>query len=410
MKFTNHYTAFLVKMLAHRGAYERRAAPDLNQLGATIDGIATAFDAYKVNAEAKMARMARELEMAETRRNRPGAMHEARAADPMTPTATREQRAALGRWARTGDMAAFAEAKARVTSASGDGADAVVPWLNTDIQTQALQNSELLSRVRRRVVTNFPAKTIISTGAGFEWAGESTARSETDAPQPKVIEIPAAEWSAKPIVSNWALQDLQFDVESWLMSELTLAYVGGLMAAIISGDGLSRPKGILSMPTAAGASPALGTIRRFVTGQAATLPTTAATMVTMLQQVSGSLAWQYRPGAAWFMNNATLQIIRAVRDLQDRPLFVDSLVLGGQNALLGYPVIEVEAMPDVGANALPIIFGNVDLGYLLCTDTSMQLTRDAITESGFTKFYTRTRVGGSATDTAALRVIRVSAT
>jgi HK97 family phage major capsid protein len=110
------------------------------------------------------------------------------------------------------------------------------------------------------------------------------------------------------------------------------------------------------------------------------------------------------------MNNATLQIIRAVRDLQDRPLFVDSLVLGGQNALLGYPVIEVEAMPDVGANALPIIFGNVDLGYLLCTDTSMQLTRDAITESGFTKFYTRTRVGGSATDTAALRVIRVSAT
>lgn len=401
------YSAFLARLQADP-RYERRSTPEL---AAAIEQLGDSVEEFK-------RRQAERLEALEARMLRPGAgAAEFKGADyhpdrdpTLTVRATREQRAALGRWARTGDMAAFVEARARVTSTTGDGADAVIPWLNPEVQTQALRNNELLRRVRRRVVTNFPAKTIISTGAAFEWVGETGARNETNAPQPKVVDITAGEWSAKPAISNWALQDLQFDAEAWLMSELTLAYSAGLMAAIISGNGADKPRGILDMPTSASTTPALGTIRHFITGQASTLPTTAATMVTLLGQVSGSLAWQYRQGAAWYMNNATLEAIRAIRDDQNRPLFIDSLVTRGAQQLLGYDVVEVDSMPDITAGSVPIMFGNLDLGYLLASDSGMQLTRDNITEPGFTKFYTRTRVGGSATDTAALRLVKVSAT
>jgi HK97 family phage major capsid protein len=390
---------------------------DLNQIGQAIEQIADSFDAFKATVD-------RRFEQIDTRTSRPGAgasEHRGAAYHPdadktLLGRPTREQRAALGRWLRTGEQAAFdlaarTESRARVNiTAPADGSNAVIPWLNPEVQTQALAENELLSRVRTRQVTNFPARTLISTTAGFEWVAEAAIRNETTAPQPKLIEIQPGEWSAKPCVSNWALQDIQFDAEAWLMSELRLAYANALMAAIIAGNGVAKPRGILDMPTADTVAPALGTIRRFVTGQAATLPTTAATMITLLSQVSGSVAWQYRQGSAWYMNASTLEAIRAVRDDQNRPLFIDSLVTRGAQQLLGYDVVEVEAMPNVGAGALPIIFGNLNAGYMLATDSGMQLTRDAITEPGFTKFYTRTRVGGSPTDTAALRVVRVSAT
>lgn len=390
---------------------------ELVQIAQAIDTMGNAFETYK-------AKQDRRFEELETRLRRPGAgafEHKGNDYHPdrdkaLATVATPEQRQALGRWLRNGDQKAF-DLAARIetkgpqlTATVGSDADSVIPWLAPTIQSQSISNSELLRRVRRVAVANFPAKVIVTSAAGFEWVGDNDTRNQTNTPTPHVIEIPGAEWSAKPQATNWALADQAFDVQAWLMAELSLTYANGLMNAICTGDGTNKPLGIVGAPTSASASPPLGTIRRFASGFASTLPTTAAGMLTLLQSVSGSLGWQYRDGAAWFMTNATLQVIRSVRDLQDRPLFLDSAVQAGQNSLLGHPVVEVEAMPEIGANSFPIVFGNVDLGYTLATAGGMQMTRDEITSPGYTKFYTRQRVSGRPTDTAALRVVRVSAT
>lgn len=408
--------AFLAR-LGTRAAkrYERRNAPDLAE---TIGKIADGFEEHKQTVRELQQR----LDRAETKLARPGV--DTRSAEKdgtsamslLSSKVSDTERKAFNNLLRTGDARAVAELRGTNISAgtTNNGLEAVAPWFDAIVRMLAIQQIPLLRRVRIQPVGNFPARIVFSNNSlGFQWAGEQSARNDTASPDLPFVEVAAGEWAAIPTVTEWALQDLFFDVESWLRMELANNYGGAVQAAIVAGNGVNKPLGFLSSPssaTADGVRP-FGTLRYFATGAASTLPTTTSALIDFLLDVVGSLRPMYRqsPGCAWTMNAATLSTLRKYKDADGRPILIESMITGVPSTLLGYPVEEVEDMPAIAANAFPIAFGDWASGYVLCEEAQgMRITRDEITRPGFVRYYSRRRLGGKVTDSNAIRLVKVA--
>ena len=72
-------------------------------------------------------------------------------------------------------------------------------------------------------------------GAGFEWVGETDTRNQTNTPDLAEVAPTFGMASAKPQASEESLDDLFFDVESWLVSSAAEAIAAGEGAAFVSG-------------------------------------------------------------------------------------------------------------------------------------------------------------------------------
>jgi hypothetical protein len=85
--------------------------------------------------------------------------------------------------------------------------------------------------------------------------------------------------------------------------------------------------------------------------------------------------------------------------------------LVGENAsLLGYPVTEIETMPDVAANSLSIAFGDFQRGYLIVDRAGVRVLRDPYSAKPYVLFYTTKRVGGGVQNFDAIKVMKFAAT
>ncbi|MFG6442618.1 phage major capsid protein [Roseateles sp. LKC17W] len=248
---------------------------------------------------------------------------------------------------------------------------------------------------------------------GSGWADEQSNRADTDPPLPKVVEVAAGEWYALPAVTEWAITDLAFDVVGWLLQELADEYSENVMSSIVSGAGNNKPTGFLGSPapvaTSDAAGRAFGTLQYIASGLASALPATTSGVIDLLLDVVHSLRWKHRQNAHWTMSALTMSALRKYKDADGRPILLDSMISGQPATLLGYPLVECEAMPNVAAGAFPIAFGNFDAGYVLDRDAgAMRITRDDITTKGFVKFYARTRVGGKVLDSEAIKLVKIA--
>jgi HK97 family phage major capsid protein len=374
-------------------------------LDTTINSIADSLESFKSEQRNK-------LDMLETRMSRPGAFTGGDLVSTAPRKVSERERKAFGEMLRTGDRSHALEAKAVVNAGtSGQGLEAVSTWFDDVVLSQARVYSPILKIIGTRNVANFPCKHVVTNAKAMTsgWVGELGTRTDTEPPAPLVVEVPAGEWFAIPAASEWSLTDIAFDVEAWLRSELVAKYSESLQSAIVSGNGTSKPTGFLAGPTpvtTSDATRAFGTLQYIPTGQAAALNTDA---IAMFVDTVAALGWQYRANAHWVMNVNTIAAVRKVKDLQGRPVFMDSMIVGVPDMLLGYPVIECPAMPNIGAGLFPIAFGDFSVGYILDSDaTGVKITRDEITQKGFVKYYSRKRVGGKILDSDALKLIKVA--
>lgn len=111
------------------------------------------------------------------------------------------------------------------------------------------------------------------------------------------------------------------------------------------------------------------------------------------------------------MNSATLGAVRALADTTGRPLWAASLAPGQPETLLGRPVVECEAMPNVGAGALPIAVGDRRRALILYTRCDASVLRDPYSKarSGLTCFHLLARFGAAVVNFEALKLTVVSA-
>ena len=115
-----------------------------------------------------------------------------------------------------------------------------------------------------------------------------------------------------------------------------------------------------------------------------------------------------RQGAVWLMNSATLAAVRKFKAADGSFLWQAGIIDGQPSRLLGYPVIEAEDMPDIGAGNFPIAFGNFKAGYLIAERTATTILRDPYTNKPYVQFYATRRVGGQVLDSDAIKLLKIS--
>jgi HK97 family phage major capsid protein len=302
------------------------------------------------------------------------------------------------------------ERKAVETGTPSAGGVAVPEEVSRDINRKLANAAVLRSLVKTvQVGTTDYRELVDKRGMAYGWIGETAARTITATSSLYEAKPAWGEIYAYPEASDRALLDILFDVESWLINSAVTAFGTGIDTAIVAGTGTDQPQGLLTtapVPTADG-SRADQTLQYVATGVAGAF---SADPHGDLVRLVYTLRAPYRPGAVWVMNSMTAAQVRALRDSNGRPLWIDSLIAGQPSQLLGYEVRIAEAWPDVAAGSLPIAFGDFARAYTFAERAGLRITRDEVTRPGYVRWHIRRLVGGVVTNDDAVKLLKMSTT
>ncbi len=111
-----------------------------------------------------------------------------------------------------------------------------------------------------------------------------------------------------------------------------------------------------------------------ISGAAADFPTTNPS--DPLLDLVYSLKSGYRQNGSFVMNRRSQSAIRKMKDENGNYLWQPPAQAGGQASLMGFPLMEAEDMPDIGAGNFAVAFGDFRRGYLVVDRMGVRVLRD----------------------------------
>ncbi|SFS76760.1 phage major capsid protein [Brevundimonas viscosa] len=323
---------------------------------------------------------------------------------PLAP-AGEETKAAFDGYLRAG---VGLEVKAGLSTAPNSGGYVVPEQTERAIERRLMAGSPMreISTVRT-VAAGVFRKPVSIAGVGSGWVAETAARPETDPATLALLEFPAADLYACPAATQTLLDDALVDLDEWLAGEVEDAFAAQETEAFVNGDGLNKPRGFLDYDIVADAGQSWGEIGYVASGSAGAFPTQGPTD-RLIDLVYAPKA-QYRPNARFVMNRRTVSTVRKFKDADGNYIWQPAQRAGETASLLGYPVTEIETMPDVAADAPAIAFGDFRRGYLIVDRAGVRVLRDPYSAKPYVLFYTTRRVGGGVQDFDAIKVMKFSA-
>jgi len=319
-----------------------------------------------------------------------------------------EHKSAWNSYLRRGDESALARIETKELAVSDDGAHVAPPELDRMIESRLAAVSPMRSIATVRTTgANVFRKPVSTTAAGTGWAEETGARDQTTAPTLTLIEFPTAELYANLAATQTLLDDAYVNLEEWIASEVEEAFAGQERTAFVTGDGDSKPKGILSYTIVADATQDWEEIGYIASGAAGAFAT--ADPVDKLIDLVYAPKAQFRQNGRFVMNRKTVSAVRKLKDADDHYIWqpTDS---GMGATLLGYPITEIEEMPDIAANAYAIAFGDFARFYLIVDRAGIRVLRDPFTAKPYVLFYVTKRVGGGVQNFDAVKLMKFAAT
>ena len=352
--------------------------------------------------ETSLDRQRTALERLALEQSRPAIGDDPRKGDP-------EHKSAWGAYLRKGDDSGIARLDLKSVNVGTDAQGGYVapPELDRLIEQRLMASSPMrqIASVRQTSATVF--KKPVSLGTTSAWAAETGARTETTAPTLDLLEFPAAELYAMPAATQTLLDDAYADVDEWLADEVEASFSAQESTAFVAGDGSAKPKGFLSYDMIADASHAWNKIGFILSGGAGAFA--ASNPADKLIDLVYALKSQFRPNARFVMNRRTVSSVRKLKDGDGNYLWRPGAA-GESASLLGYPVTEIEDMPDIAANAFSIAFGDFRRGYLIVDRQGARVLRDPYSMKPYVLFYTTKRVGGGVQNFDAIKVMKFAAT
>lgn len=322
--------------------------------------------------------------------------------------AATEHKTAFMQFMRKGDDDGLRELerKALQVGTDEDGGYAIPEELDRNILT--LLKDEVVMRQESTVITvgGSEYKKLVSVGGTASgWVGETDARPATDASKLKMIEPFMGEIYGNPQATQKMLDDVFFNAEDWINSELATEFAEKEEIAFTSGDGTKKPKGFLAYASSLDddKARAFGTLQHILSGSA-----TAVTADAIIKLVY-TLRKSHRSGARFMMNNNTLFAIRILKDSEGNYLWRPGLEVNQPSTLVGYGIAENEQMPDIAADAKAIAFGNFKRGYTIVDRIGTRILRDPYTNKPYVGFYTTKRTGGMLTDSQSIKLMQIGA-
>jgi len=234
---------------------------------------------------------------------------------------------------------------------------------------------------------NFP--TSDGTSETGELIGQNTTATAAD-PSFGVVTLKTYKFSSKIVAVPYELlQDSNADIEGFIARRLgeRLGRIQNTM--FTTGNGSTQPNGVVTASVA---------------GKTGTTGQTLTVIVDDLIDLVHSIDPAYRNGPVRFMmNDATLKVVRKLKDSTGRPIFMPGYDgLGGAmgDQVLGYGVTINQDMAVPAANAKSILFGDFSR-YTIRDVMGMTLFRfedSAYAKLGQVGFLAWMRTGGQLTD------------
>lgn len=273
-----------------------------------------------------------------------------------------------------------------------------VEWDRTVVDALKIVSPMRSIATVQSISTNSFTKVYNDRETGSGWVGETDARAATASPGLTSEQFDCGEIYAQPKATQRILDDGLIDIEAWLANEVQteFAYQEGL--AFVSGNGSNKPRGILDY-TGTNAHP-WGPIDIVKTGDASKVTTDG------LLNLVYDLPSERTPNARFTMNRKTQGEIRKLKDGENNYIWQPGLQQGQPASILGFPLTELAAMPDVASGAIPIVFGDFS-GYLILDRIGVRILRDPFTAKPYVLFYTTKRVGGGVVDPTKFRYHKV---
>lgn len=324
------------------------------------------------------------------------------------PQANSEHKTAFNLFLRKGDDSGLAEIqrKAMNSGSDPDGGYLVLPEMDNTIDRVAPTVSAMyrLANVVE-VGTAKYEKLVKTSGMSMRRVADGTGGGETTEPKYAKVTIDVHTAEVEPWVYNETLDDSFVDLAADLADEAAIGFAEGAGEEFVSGNGVGKARGILSYPIVANASYTWGNVGYIASGKSAAFASVAP--ADALVNLVSALPIKYRQDASWLMNDATLNVVRQMKDGSGSYYLWQpdaTAPFGGK--LLGYPVQIDDNMPDISAGSYSIAFGNFKRAYTIVNRKGTTLIRDPYTSKGTTKFNFRKRFGGGITNYEALKLVR----
>ncbi|MBV9548274.1 MAG: phage major capsid protein [Alphaproteobacteria bacterium] len=322
-----------------------------------------------------------------------------------------EHKQAFNAYVRHGDAGGLLELKAMSEGSNADGGYTVPLEMERTIDRVLAKTSPIrgLATVRQ-IGGGTYRKPIVTAGAASGWTGETDAISApTTTPTLAALDFPAMELYAMPAATQTLLDDSQVDIEQWLAEEVRTVFTEQEGAAFVNGTGSGQPKGFLHYTNVAEASWSWGNIGYVASGAAGAFLADADGPADALINLAYAVKQSYRANAHWVMNRKSESTIRKFKDSAGNYLWQPGIAAGQPATIFGYPVTEVEDMPDIAANAYAIAFGDFARGYLVVDRVGVRVLRDPYSAKPYVLFYTTKRVGGGVQNFEAIKLMKFAA-
>lgn len=385
-----------------------------DDINTTLGAIQNAFTELKSTNEAKLAEMATKGSVDTLIDTKMAAINETitelqkKIARPSigsdVSAEETEHKNAWAKWARKGagehELEALERKAVTIGGTDAPGLAAGGYLMPKNVEAGIYKALETLSPIRAEataISVSSDDYRFLSQNGTFEsgWVGETDPRPETATNTLGETKVPMGELYANPHASQRALDDTAFDLDAYMVDETSRAFAKQENAAFINGNGVNKPSGIL-------ATAGLATVN---TGVAAGLPTSGDAYLKLIYALPAA----YRTGAKFIMASASQLSVRTLKDTTGNYLWQPSLVAGQPQTIGGYDIVEVEDMAAVAAGSLPVVFGNIKVGYLIVDRFGIRTLRDPYSKKPYVGFYSTKRVGGMVRDKNAFVALKVAA-
>lgn len=245
------------------------------------------------------------------------------------------------------------------------------------------------------------SKLINLRGTTSGWVGETDARPETNTPKFASQAYSWGELYANPSATQQMLDDSELNLETWLAGEVETEFSYQENRAFVSGDGVNKPRGLLTYAAGGANLHPLGGIAVSASGAVGAITSDA------VLDLIYALPSAFTNTARFAMNRNTQRAVRKLKDGQGNYLWQPTFVAGQPATLAGYDLREIPDMPDVATNALSIAFGDFARAYKILDRIGVRVLRDPFTNKPYVSFYTTKRVGGGLENPECMKFMKI---
>jgi HK97 family phage major capsid protein len=219
------------------------------------------------------------------------------------------------------------------------------------ILVEALQEENIMRGLVHVITTSSGDRKIplVTSKGAASWVEEESVIPESDDGFGQIT-LSAHKVGSMIRISEELLRDSAFDLAAYIRGEFARRVGAAEESAILAGDGSHKPTGLLHDTLGA----ELGV----------TAAASAAIIADELLDLQHSLKAGYRRKAAFIMNDATVKLIRKLKDNNGQFMWQPGLLYGQPDTLLNQRVLTSNYMPLPTAGNKAILYGDYNYYWL----------------------------------------------